>query len=55
MISEINMTNIIAEPDRKKREEMIERLSEADAKQMLKSLTSVMRRMHDTAWERGKR
>ena len=55
MLSEMDMTDIIAEPDRKKREVMIDGLSGEDAKQMLKSLTGVMRRMHDTAREQGGR
>lgn len=53
MLSEIEMTNIIAEQDRKKREAMIEQLSGENAKQMPKSLTGVMRRMHDMAWKAG--
>lgn len=53
MLSEMDKANIIAEPDRRKREAMIEQLSREDAKQMLKSLTGIMRRMHDTVWEAG--
>lgn len=52
MMSEMDMTNIIAEPDRKKREEMIEQLSGEDTKRMLKFLAGVMRRMHDTEQEK---
>lgn len=55
MLSEMDMANIIAEPDRRKREAIIEQLSGEDAKQMLKSLTGIMRRMHDMAWGRGER
>lgn len=52
MLSGMDMTNIIAEPDRKKREEMVEQLSGEDAKRMLKFLAGVMRRMHDTEREK---
>lgn len=55
MLSEIDMANIVAEPDRKKREEMIEQLSGEDAKQMLKCLANMTRRMHDMAWEKEER
>lgn len=55
MLSEMDMANIVAEPDRKKREEMIEQLSGEDARKMLKSLVGAMRRMHDAAWEAGQK
>lgn len=55
MLSEMDMANIAAEPDRKKREEMIEQLSGEDARKMFKSLVGAARRMHDAAWGRGER
>lgn len=51
MLSDTEMSAILEEPDRAKREAMIGELSGEDARQMLVSLTRAMRRMHDMAWE----
>lgn len=54
MLSDMEKVNIIAEKDRKKREALIDNLSETEAKQLLKDLFSIMRQMHNTAIESAK-
>ncbi len=51
MLSNLDMADIIMIEDRRDREKAIDALSEDEAKKMLKSLTGVVRRMHDLARE----
>lgn len=52
MISDSEISKIIEEPDRGKRELMIMELSGEEARKMLISLTRAMRRLHDMEWDK---
>lgn len=53
MLSKLDMTDIIMIDDRRERDAAIDKLSDAEAKDMLKSLVSITRRLHDKAKEAG--
>lgn len=50
MLPKWDMADIIMMKDRKERAAALDALSEEDARAMLKSLVSIMRRSHDAAW-----
>lgn len=53
-MTDLEMTNIIMIENRRERDAAIDALSDAETRKMLKSLVSVIRRMHDMSSEHGK-